>query len=1511
MSREIDDRIVQMQFNNRQFESGVKESLGTLEKLKSSLKLDGAAKGLENVGDAAKRFSLAGIASGVDDIASRFNAMSVVGITALANLTNGAVEAGKRIVSALTIDPVKSGFAEYELKMGSVQTIMAGSGENLETVNKYLEELNRYSDRTIYSFQDMTSNIGKFTNAGVSLKDSVAAIQGISNVAARSGANADEASRAMYNFSQTISSGHVDYINWRSIELANMATKEFKTYLLDTAVAAGTLKKNSQGMYVTLKGNELNATKNFNDTLTDQWMTAEVLTKTLQMYSDESTDIGKKAFAAAQDVKTLSQMFDTLKEAAQSGWAQTWELLFGDFEEGKNLFTKVNEVVGGFIGGMADARNETLKFWKANGGRDVMIEALGTAFKNLNTFIMPVTRAFKNVFSPVTGKMLVDFSKKLLELVKTFKLSNEAGLNVTRIFSGIFSVVSMVGKAFAAVVRNVLGFVKYLTPASKGILEFAGDIGTFLFMLNETNDVGKEVDKAFAKMKEVFSKAAESVKASFEKIKGVFGGFDKIDLSGVESFMGTVKAQFKPVEAIKKGIEKIIELGASIIEKAKPVFSKVKEVLSDAVSGIDLTSLLQLFNSGIFAGVLLGVVKLVKSFQDVADKGTSFLDKITGILDGVKDSLKAWQNDLKAGTLLKVAGAVAILAGSLFLISMIDPNRMKGAITAITVLFGELLGSMAIFDKIAGSSGFRNMAKVTKAMLGLSISLLILAKAVKILGGLDWNGLAKGISGLGGIVAILVAASKILSNSAVQMVKGSVGLILFGAAIRVLVYSVEALGQMNSDALIQGLLGVLGIAATLATFLKTVKIDANALKIGAGLILLGIAIRIMVESVAALGALDPVVLQNGLVTLGAIVGGLAVFTRLVGNGQNFISLGIGMVFLGASMLIFTKAVEMLGNMPYAVLEQGLTAMGLALGALVVALTLMPPNVIAIGFGLTILSVGLLLIAQAIGMMGALTWDEIIRGLTAMGGALTILVIAMNAMTGGIVGAIALGIMTASLLGLAVVLRMLGAMSLPALGIALLAIAGTLGVLGLAALALTPVIPSMFALGAALLLLGIGIAAIGAASIVLGMGLAALSTVSIDAVGVLLAFAAAMVPVVVLAPAMLVVGAALVVLAGGIFILGLSFSVLGAGLNMLAMVGPKGMMMLNMLLATTAMIAKFAIEIAVAGAGLILFGTGAILVGVGALIAGAGIKVFASGMEQLSKVDISNMKGFAELSGDLLKASAGLLLAAPGLIAGGKGLKEFGAGASATAAGVMLIQTSITSFLALLKTVPEEVKDNGSAIINTVRMLMEHITETMAAQKVKLLNTVRDLCTASANTIDSYRFLFVNSGINLVDGFVEGINSRIEAAAQAAAAMAARALAAANKQLAINSPSKAFEETGKFADLGFAKGLTKYAYVAVNAAKSMAQKTLTPVIDMSKATGGLSIGFSGTPTIAPIIARDFQNGRDSGSDSSVNGSSPTNVSFVQNNYSPKALSRLDIYRQTKNQISTLKGALNGT
>ena len=274
---DIDNRIVRMEFQNSKFESGVQTSLSTIEKLKSALAFTDAKAGFAEIEDAAsKGLSLGPISTAVDKIADKFSMLSIIGITALQNITNRAITTGETLIKSLSSDQIAAGFAKYGSKTQSVQTIMNATGESMDSVSESLDRLNWFTDETSYNFTDMVSNIGKFTSQGVKLDTAVDAMQGIATWAGLSGATVQQASQAMYNLSQMMGVGHMMAIDWRSIENAQMATMEFKEMVIENAYSMGTLKKVADGVYKTLEGNEVTVT-NFRDAFRDGWFTADVL----------------------------------------------------------------------------------------------------------------------------------------------------------------------------------------------------------------------------------------------------------------------------------------------------------------------------------------------------------------------------------------------------------------------------------------------------------------------------------------------------------------------------------------------------------------------------------------------------------------------------------------------------------------------------------------------------------------------------------------------------------------------------------------------------------------------------------------------------------------------------------------------------------------------------------------------------------------------------------------------------------------------------------------------------------------------------------------------------------------------------------------------------------------------------------------------------------------------------------------------------------------------------------
>lgn len=379
MSKVVDSRVVEMRFDNAQFERNVKTTMSTLDKLKEKLKFSGASKGLDDIEKSAKQVDMSGLGRGVDTIKMKFSAMEVIAMTALSNITTTAMQVGKSIADALTIDPIKDGFTEYETQMNAVQTILANTqkeGTTVKDVNKALDELNTYADKTIYNFTEMTRNIGTFTAAGVKLDASVSAIKGIANLAAVSGSTSQQASTAMYQLSQALAAGKVQLMDWNSVVNAGMGGQVFQDALIRTSEHLGTGAKEY-----------IEATGSFRNSLEKGWLTTDVLTQTLDQFATaadtqeeynaavkkfvdqgytqeqakEMADMAKTAGNAATKVKTFTQLIDTLKEALGSGWTKTWQLIIGDFEDAKEIWTKVSDVLSNLINKSSDARNKLVK----------------------------------------------------------------------------------------------------------------------------------------------------------------------------------------------------------------------------------------------------------------------------------------------------------------------------------------------------------------------------------------------------------------------------------------------------------------------------------------------------------------------------------------------------------------------------------------------------------------------------------------------------------------------------------------------------------------------------------------------------------------------------------------------------------------------------------------------------------------------------------------------------------------------------------------------------------------------------------------------------------------------------------------------------------------------------------------------------------------------------------------------------------------------------------------------
>ena len=1130
MSTTVDERVVEMRFDNKQFEQNIQTSLSSLDKLKKSLNLEGAAKGLETVNDAANKCSgnMSPLSNAVETVRVRFSALEVMAITALQNITNSALAAGKNLVSAFTIDPIKSGFEEYETQINAVQTILANTsskGTTLDQVNNALDELNHYADMTIYNFTEMTRNIGTFTAAGVDLDTSVAAIKGIANLAAVSGSNSQQASTAMYQLSQALAAGTVKLQDWNSVVNAGMGGQVFQDALKETAKVHGIAIDEM-----------IKDEGSFRETLSKGWLTSDILTETLAKftgdlnedqlrtmgYTDEQIksimEMGKTANDAATKVKTFTQLFDTLKEAAQSGWTQSWEIIVGNFEEAKELLTEVSDTFSAVINASADARNKMLQDWKDLGGRTMMIEAVKNVFEGLVSVAKPVREAFNEIFPPMTGKQLAEITERIRDLTAKFKMGEESSKNLKNTFKGVFAVLDIVGQAFKAVAGGVGELIGLFLPAGNGVLSLTGSFGEYLVKLDETVKKTDVFGKAVSTVVDIVKTAITFVKTAGEKVKefGKTAG-EKFDFPGFElfhSFLERVHDRMAQIGdgagKMKSGVIVAFEMMGEALEKCK--FLKVMEALWTAVKVIaggiadavgtmmgtlaeklgdaDFSGVLDVLNSIAVGGIALSISKFLKNVTEPLEGLNGVLEGVTGILDGVRGCFEAYQTNLKAGTLLKIGAAIALLAGSIVAISLIDSDKLSASLGAITVLFANLLGAMAIFNKISSDTG--KVAKACTAMIAMSVAVSILAGALKKVSDLDWGELARGLVGIAGLTTIVVASSKAMASGRKQVMKGATSLIIFGAAIKILASACKDLSKLQWDELGRGLTGLGVLFAEMAVFLRVAKFNGKMISTATGIVILAAAMKVLASACKDFGQMEWSEIGKGLAGIGGLLAELAVFTNLAGNAKHVMSTGVALIAIGAAMKIFASAVKDFGQLQWDEIGRGLTAMGGALAEVAIAVNLMPKNMIGIGTGLVIVGGALEIIANCMSKFGGMQWEEIGRGLTVMGGALAELAISLNFMKGTLGGSAALLVASTALAILAPVLSILGALSWEAIAKGLISIAGAFTIIGVAGAVLTPLVPTILALSGAFALIGVGVLTIGAGLLAAGTGLSALA-----------------------------------------------------------------------------------------------------------------------------------------------------------------------------------------------------------------------------------------------------------------------------------------------------------------------------------------------------------------------------------------------------------------------------------
>ena len=1025
MSKTVDEKVVEMRFDNAQFERNVTTSMGTLDKLKKALNFKDSSKSLETVSAAAKKVDMSGLYNGVETVRMKFSALEVMAVTALANITNSAVNAGKRMISALTIQPVKDGFAEYETQMNAVQTILANTqkeGTNVQMVNAALNDLNRYADKTIYNFTEMTRNIGTFTAAGVKLGTSVSSIKGIANLAAVSGSTSQQASTAMYQLSQAIAAGTVKLMDWNSVVNAGMGGQVFQDALIRTSEHLQTGAKAA----IAAKGS-------FRESLQTGWLTTEVLTQTLDQFSTaadtqeeyeaavkkfvdqgyskeeakQMADMAKTAGDAATKVKTFSQLIDTLKEALGSGWTETWRTVIGDFEEARELWTSVSNILSDAINKSSDARNAIVKEWANLGGRTAMIDSFRNAFNALLSVTTPIKEAFNYVFPPATAKQLLKITENVRNLTAKMRLSDSAAAKLEKTFEGLFSIVSIGTKIIGGIGSAILKLAtsKGVSSLASHLLNLGAAIGEVISKMNESikmdsiaNGLGKGIDfisGLLVSFLNIIDNVSDDLNKKF-KIDGFLGVLDTLS-NAVSKTFSYITDNLSHFHSIFTTIGSVVSKGIALIG----------EYISKGISWIhDNISFGDVFTGLVGGGLFVTATKIISLIDLIKDKInslfgkkddnklTQIIDKFGSALDSLHDSLQTFTTGIKATSLLAIAIAIGILAGSMDTLSKLSVEDIGKSLFAIASLFSMLTLSFKSLNKTLSKYNTKGLIKAAGSILILAEALKVLSKAMVILSGLSWGGIAKGLTGVG--VGLIELCSGIKAINGVKIpLSTSLALLALAESCKMLGDAMSKFGKLSWGEIAHGLIGMGGALGEFVAVLKGLnKVSGMQSIFSGGSLLIAVqSLSALASGLSKFGQMDSDSIKRGLVGMGGSLAELATVLSAIGKIAGFSSL-----FAAGSILAVTQGLDDIANalfkfgiMSWDAIKQGLVGMGGSLAEVGTVITAVGKlagfsSLFAAGSILAVTQ-GLDDIANALFKFGIMSWDAIKQGLVGMGGAL--------------------------------------------------------------------------------------------------------------------------------------------------------------------------------------------------------------------------------------------------------------------------------------------------------------------------------------------------------------------------------------------------------------------------------------------------------------------------------------------------------------------------------------------
>lgn len=974
----VDERIVEMRFENDQFEKGVSSSLKSLDKLKAGLNLDGAADSLSTLQTTANGFDISHISDGVDKITNRFSIFGIMADQAIRRVTNSLINLGAtsaNYVKSLTLDQIPVGFNKYERKVQSVQTIMNATGKDIGEVNGNLDKLNWYTDETSYSFTDMVDNIGKFTSSGVGLEEATTSMIGIANAAGYAGANVQDASHAMEGFSKAMGQGYMSRQNWQWIRTAHMDTVKFKEQMIEAAVEAKTLAKVMQRnpatkemetfYYVANQAgkpikNLAVSVEDFESNLAKGWLTKDVMNSALGEYGsftekiyeeylqtgeltseiierldDGTENLGLKAFKASQEAKTFSDAINSVKDAVSTGWMVSFEQIFGNYEEAKKLWTAVaNELWEVFNGG-AEHRNEILKEWHDNGGYQMLLTSIRNIWETTKAIGEAVRGVFEEFFPPLTTKRLMDFSRKFVNLTKSFrdlfvvndlkefsdtlediflkdisKQNEKASKNIDKLknaFTGLFSIVKLGKFAFSSFLKILSPFSRLFKAAGKSVFEFTGSFGKYVTNL---------VDAIINSKK--FNKVIDTLTDYTDKLVSII-------LNTVKGIKDFTKA-LKNSEAYKKFIDFIKQTYKSIKEKFSPYIEnarkKIKEFFKN-FTGLDQDDISALISTIVswfekFSDKISDVYSKVKRFLTPAmEVLRSIYSRIYPYIKKVTDKIETFWNSMIAGK--KIGPYISDILGKFktkfdelctAASEFIKNFNFKGFWQGIKNFFAPVTQKIDDWiDNIKLNIESLDLGKLAAAGVSLSIIPTIISIGVAFAEAAKLLKTSKGL-----VTNLNDLINKFKFGFKSKLVETAKAVAVFASAIAILAGAFKLISTVPADRVKESLniiiwfAGILTVMTTLVAILSKLKMLDSIKTVGFALIEISAAVTILAGALVLLDRANPKASWKQIGILVTMATLLMTIMGLLGKYvPGFTKGSFAMVSFAASILIIAEA----------------------------------------------------------------------------------------------------------------------------------------------------------------------------------------------------------------------------------------------------------------------------------------------------------------------------------------------------------------------------------------------------------------------------------------------------------------------------------------------------------------------------------------------------------------------------------------------------------------------------